>query len=197
MADACTCRSPSTASSPGRIKAATTRSASGSGGSRLAPWRRARERGGRHCRAASVAPPRRLRHGPQHVGPIRGEWDGSGRAGGGPEPPYRAPCSSSPITLTRQSRWRAGRRQLRHRWLRRRLRQPRGCRRRRHRHRGRRLDRPPSRCRRASSTALRLNIVPVLLQYSEGCQRRRRVEPRPSRSLHSPLATHICYRRAG
>ena len=55
-------------------------------------------------------------------GPIRGEWEEDWRGWWGPEPPYHARCSCSPITLASRSRWTAARPPFRHRRIRRRLR---------------------------------------------------------------------------
>ena len=165
----------------------------------LAPWRRARERGGRHRRAPFAAPPRRLRHGPQHVWPdprrvgrgVAGWW--------GPEPPYHAPGVRPNLSRSRADRD-GGRDDvsLRHRWLRRRLRPgPRDCRRRRHRHRGRRLDRPPSaaggRHRRAQARH-RPGSGPGPASVSS-----KKSNPSgwsPSRCCTRRSPTHIRYRRA-
>ena len=44
-------------------------------------------------RPAGSCATRRMRHGAEHVGPIRGEWDEDWRGWWGPEPPYHVPVS--------------------------------------------------------------------------------------------------------
>src|SRR3954453_9257106 len=106
-----TCRSPSTASSPGRIKAVNTPSAKGASsftGGTLATSERTRRTPLPSAVCCVPAAPTSW----AATCSVRSAVSGtrSGRAGGGPTRPTTRRCSSSPITLTRRSRWRAGRR---------------------------------------------------------------------------------------
>ena len=172
----------------------------GQGAARLAPRRRARQRGRRDGDRLAHAPARRLRHGPQHVrADPRRVGRGLARLVGRRAAVPRAGLRAHP---SRPRADRDGGRDdlpLRHRRLRRRVRAGAGDGRRgRRRHRRRRLDRAPGARRRGRSTSSRSTSPRCCSAPASGSSTASSPSGSSrSRCLHSPLATHIRYRRAG
>ena len=131
-------------------------------------------------------------------GSIRGDWDEEWSGRRGPSRPTTRPCSSLPITLTRRSRWRAGRRFTSSPMAStpptpRPARLPAQTA-----STSRAAPRPSAKpCWRASSTSSARHR-PRFLGSGEGIFNGvAEFDFEPDEVLHSPLATHICYRRAG